>query len=98
MDHNQYVNRSQLLLLQLPFCILLLVPVWLPAQQVDPNVPAQQVDPAQSVNFDFEDADLRAVIQAVAEFTGKNFLVDPRVQGRVTVVAPTPLTVEQAYK
>lgn len=102
MDHNQYINHNQLLLLPICFCILLLVPAGLLAQQVDPNVPAQQVgpvsDPAQGVNFDFEDADLRAVIQAVAEFTGKNFLVDPRVQGRVTVVAPTPLTVEQAYK
>ncbi|NIN34986.1 MAG: type II secretion system protein GspD, partial [Gammaproteobacteria bacterium] len=56
------------------------------------------VGQAQQVNFDFEDADLRAVIQAVAEFTGRNFLVDPRVQGRVTVVAPTPLTEEQAYQ
>lgn len=54
--------------------------------------------PAQEVNFDFEDANLRAVIQAVAEFTGKNFLVDPRVQGKVTVVAPTPLTEDEAYK
>ena len=53
---------------------------------------------AQQVSFDFEEADLRTVIQAVSEFTGKNFLVDPRVQGKVTVVAPTPLTVEQAYK
>ena len=53
---------------------------------------------AQEVNFDFEDANLRTVIQAVAEFTGKNFLVDPRVQGSVTVVAPTPLTEDQAYK
>jgi general secretion pathway protein D len=53
---------------------------------------------AQEVNFDFEDANLRTVIQAVAEFSGKNFLVDPRVQGKVTVVAPTPLTEEQAYK
>jgi general secretion pathway protein D len=53
---------------------------------------------AQEVNFDFEDANLRAVIQAVSEFTGKNFLVDPRVQGKVTVVAPTPLTEDEAYK
>ena len=53
---------------------------------------------AQVVNFDFEDANLRTVIQAVAEFSGKNFLVDPRVQGKVTVVAPTPLTEDQAYK
>ena len=53
---------------------------------------------AQQVNFDFEDADLRTVIQAVAEFTGKNFLVDPRVKGKVTVVAPDPLTEDEAYQ
>ncbi len=93
MDHNQYIKRYHLLLLQISVCILLLVPDSVPAQPVDTtSVPAAQV------NFDFEDADLRAVIQAVAEFTGKNFLVDPRVQGKVTVVAPTPLTEEQAYK
>ena len=53
---------------------------------------------AQDINFDFEEADLRAVIQAVAEFTGRNFLVDPSVEGTVTVVAPEPLTGEEAYR
>ena len=53
---------------------------------------------AQEVNFDFENADLRAVIQAVAEFSQKNFLVDPRVKGKVTVVAPTALTEDEAFK
>jgi len=53
---------------------------------------------AQEVNFDFENADLRAVIQAVSEFTGRNFLVDPRVKGKVTVVAPSPLAEQEAYK
>ena len=53
---------------------------------------------ADEVSFDFQDADLRTVIQAVSEFTGKNFLVDPRVRGKVTVVAPDPLTEEEAFK
>ncbi|MDE0285194.1 MAG: hypothetical protein OXN26_11680, partial [Gammaproteobacteria bacterium] len=53
---------------------------------------------AQDINFDFEEAELRAVIQAVAEFTGRNFLVDPSVNGTVTVVAPEPLTEEEAYR
>ena len=53
---------------------------------------------AQDINFDFEEAELRAVIQAVAEFTGRNFLVDPSVKGTVTVVAPQPLTEEEAYR
>lgn len=59
-----------------------------------PGVGAQ----TRTVNFDFEDAELRAVIQAVAEFTGKNFLVDPNVKGQVTVVAPSALTEEEAYR
>ena len=53
---------------------------------------------AQDISFDFEDAELRSVIQAVAEFTGRNFLVDPSVEGKVTVVAPEPLTEEEAYR
>ncbi len=53
---------------------------------------------SQTVDFDFQDADLRTVIQAVAEFTGKNFLVDPAVKGKVTVVAPEPLAAEEAYQ
>jgi len=53
---------------------------------------------AQTVNFEFDNAELRTVIKAVAEFTGKNFLVDPGVKGKVTVVAPEPLTREEAYK
>lgn len=53
---------------------------------------------AQDINFDFEEAELRSVIQAVAEFTGRNFLVDPSVKGTVTVVAPEPLTEEEAYR
>ena len=83
MDNRQHITHFHSLLLQITVCILLCIPVSVTAQEV---------------NFDFEDADLRAVIQAVAEFTGKNFLVDPRVQGKVTVVAPTPLTQDQAYK
>ncbi|MEF8792653.1 type II secretion system secretin GspD [Thiohalorhabdus sp.] len=53
---------------------------------------------AAKVNFDFQDADLRAVIQAVAEFTGRNFLVDPRVEGKVTVIAPQGLNEDEAFR
>ena len=52
----------------------------------------------RTVQFDFQDAQLRAVIEAVAKFTGRNFLVDPRVKGKVTVLGPNRLTPEEAYK
>ncbi len=43
------------------------------------------------VTLNFVDADVRAVVSAVAEITGRNFVVDPRVQGIVNIVSPQPV-------
>jgi general secretion pathway protein D len=43
----------------------------------------------QTVNL--RDADVRAFIQDVARATGRSFIIDPRVQGKVTVVSDRPL-------
>ncbi len=44
----------------------------------------------QLVNL--RDADIRAFIGDVARVTGRSFVIDPRVQGKVTVVSETPLS------
>lgn len=49
------------------------------------------------VQLDFDDVELAAVIEAIAKLTNKNFIYDDRVRGRVTIVSPTQVTVEQAY-
>ncbi|MEX0645807.1 MAG: type II secretion system secretin GspD, partial [Parvularculaceae bacterium] len=38
--------------------------------------------------LNYDDADIRAVIDEIAVRTGRTFLLDPRVQGRVTVKSP----------
>lgn len=43
----------------------------------------------QTVNL--RDADVRAFIQDVSRATGRTFIIDPRVQGKVTVVSERPL-------
>jgi len=43
----------------------------------------------QTVNL--RDADVRAYIQDVARVTGRTFIIDPRVQGKVNVVSEAPL-------
>jgi general secretion pathway protein D len=48
--------------------------------------------------FNFNNANIRAVIRTVAELTGKNFLIDPRVQGKVTIISTTPVSVKAAYQ
>lgn len=49
------------------------------------------------VTLNFKDADIRALIEFVSSFSGKNFLVDNRVKGRVTIVSPSPISKEEAY-
>jgi general secretion pathway protein D len=49
------------------------------------------------VNLDFEDVELAVVIDTIAKLTNRNFVYDDRVRGRVTIVSPTPVPVEQAF-
>lgn len=53
---------------------------------------------AKDVTLNFKNADIRAFVEFVAGFTGKNFLVDNRVKGRVTIISPAPISEEQAYE
>lgn len=41
----------------------------------------------QGVTLNLQDADIRALINTVSELTGRNFVVDPRVKGKVTVIS-----------
>ncbi|MCB0364337.1 MAG: type II secretion system secretin GspD [Bdellovibrionaceae bacterium] len=49
-------------------------------------------------SFDYPNADIADVIKAISELTGKNFIVDPQVRGKVTIIAPTQVSVAEAYK
>jgi general secretion pathway protein D len=49
------------------------------------------------VQLDFNDVELSVVIDTIARLTNKNFIYDDRVRGRVTIVSPTRITVEEAY-
>ena len=49
------------------------------------------------VRINFRDADIRSVIESVAEITGKSFVLDPRVKGKVTIIAPEPIDSSLLY-
>ncbi len=48
--------------------------------------------------LDFRGGDIRALIQLVAEQTGKNFIVDPQVRGEATLVAGRRLRNDELYE
>src|SRR6202795_1720915 len=70
----------------------LLVPVMLPAQ------PPQKPQEGATITPNYKDADLGQIIQAVGEVTGKNFIIDPRVNAKVTMVSSTPMSPAAFYE
>jgi general secretion pathway protein D len=59
---------------------------------------AQQIpEPDELVSLDFADVELPVVVDTISRMTGYNFIYDDRVRGRVTIVSPTQVTVDQAF-
>ena len=52
----------------------------------------------RTISFNLRNADIVQVINLISELTGKSFLVDDKVRGKVTIIAPTEVTLEEAYQ
>lgn len=59
------------------------------------TAPVLAQQPTYTVNF--KDADLQEVVKYVAETTGKTFIVDPSVKGRIKVISSKQMTQEELY-
>jgi len=71
-----------------------------PARQGAPKPPAAEA-PAQGkqyVTIDFDNVDMQVFIKFVGELTGRNFLIDDKVRGKVTVISPRKIPVDEVYR
>ena len=83
------------------------------AQQIPPSAPAQPARPNQAapagapkapalkpgeVLLNFQAAEIQGVVKAVGQMTGRNFLLDPRVKGQITIISARPVTTTAAYQ
>lgn len=59
-----------------------------------PRVDAQQA----TITPNYKDADIRQIIEAVGAVTGKNFILDQRVNAKVTMLSSTPMSPEAFYE
>ncbi|MGQ0529405.1 MAG: type II secretion system secretin GspD [Panacagrimonas sp.] len=50
------------------------------------------------VTLNLKDAEISTLIQTVSEVTGRNFIVDPRVKGKVTVISASPMDEDGLYQ
>ncbi len=51
-----------------------------------------------TITPNYVDADIRKIIEAVSEVTGRNFLIDPRVKAQVTMLSSTPVSPDAFYQ
>lgn len=70
---------------------------------LDVNQAAKNSDQSQSLPpssklWNLRNADIRAVITEVSRVTGKNFVIDPRVQGKISIISTTPMSDRELYQ
>jgi len=53
---------------------------------------------AAPVTLNLKDADINALVESMSVLTKKNFIVDPRVKGRVTIVSSKPMDEKELYE
>ena len=58
----------------------------------------QKMAPQRYVTIDFNDVDINLFVKYISELTGKNFIVDRAVKGNVTIISPTRISEEDAYR
>ena len=49
------------------------------------------------LSMDFTDVDLPVLIKFISEQTKKNFIFDEKVQGKITIISPRRITLDEAY-
>lgn len=59
-------------------------------------VSAQAED--DKVMLNFVNADIESVVKAIGQITGKNFLMDPRVKGTITITSANPIPSALTYQ
>ena len=48
--------------------------------------------------FDYPNVDIKDLVQVMSELTGKRFILSDKVSGKISIMAPGPITVAEAYR
>jgi len=59
-------------------------------------VPEASADGRKTLNL--KGVDIGVLIESISEITGKSFIVDPRVEGKVTVISTRPMSADELYE
>ena len=63
-----------------------------------PSGSAKKEADKRYVTIDFDNVDIGVLVKFVSELTGKNFIIDDKVKGKVTIISPKKIPLEDVYK
>ncbi len=81
--------------IRISLIILCALFIFSPQQSYAEDTPPQE---AGEIKINMQDTNIRSFIEWIAKETGKNFIIDPRVTGKVTVISNETMTPEEAYR
>jgi general secretion pathway protein D len=76
--------------------LLAAAPGWAQEPVPTPAVPAAA--PGPKISLDFKDVELPVLVKFFSELTQRNFVIDEKVRGKVTIFSPSKLSVDDAYR
>ncbi len=77
------------------FTALLLVGCTLPSSAFATD--SADLPPQNTITMNFQNVDIPVLAKFISEITGRNFIIDESVRGKVTIISPSKVTPEQAY-
>jgi len=84
--HRRCIRKLHRLLASLAHAVMVALLLALPAAAAD-----------ETVTLNFVNADIEAVVKAVAEMTGRNFIIDPKIKGTVNIISARPVPKSLVY-
>ncbi len=63
-----------------------------------PAEPAIRKTADKYVTLDFDNVNIEVFVKFVSELTGKNFIIDEKVKGKVTILSPKKIPLRDVYK
>ena len=90
-EHTSSAKRKRIVGTLIAVAMVFLVAAGTPAQD-------QANGTQRFVSIDFNNVDISVFIKFISELTGKNFVIDQRVKGKVTIISPSKISVDEAYK
>lgn len=52
----------------------------------------------EKITLNFVNAEIESVVKAIGQISGRNFLMDPKVKGMITITSATPIPASMAYQ